>query len=740
MSLTPLTLRDGLFYRQQQQVLLNGPVYFPRKPGTCSGDFFPDALWPEALGHMERDFARMRELGCTMAVPFVKATLLWKDGKPVESMFARMQTMIDLATQHELYLIPFISLGARSWPEVLGRPLQEGVPGGNRPAFNPEVYEALYRNHREWLLRFGQQAAVPLIGGPVGNRLWTAYAGFRPGEPEAAELLPVKPRWQQWLREQYADDFDAFLSEHPRLPEAPARWEEVALPVEVSGQFTEADSRTFTFLKFQAHSAAETSRRFHRQIKEELPWARSMGIHEGCEYNTGPQETYIPGLIDYDAVWVEMYGFNMTSGSHVAPDWQREGFFEPTTGKQAIDSLSVISEAWERARYLKAAAPKTAFFPCHGSVMTAFLRWAMGEREQRILYERLQRTYLEAGAAGIGFWCWSDDETSARPEPEFIEREGEQMGVIDYHEAYRPIARRMYAYQHAAPPVTRVSGEVLLLRPTPHFMGMDMVDGNMTAACLTSALARLGVNPEVKASWYQGRGPMPVEELLPYKLVVVAADEYRKDFPEMPQRLLEYVRQGGRVLLAMSEAGEMLTPTFQQRYNPALAELLGYPHIEATYHQHYNPWTVSLRWRILPGVLPYWDARQGRYMPGRREKRMTFKWITLPDTAQLLAEAIAPAPEKGDDPTQLQKYFIQQQKMGPWSPLFYRQPIGAGAVYVCTYSLNVFRSRLDEIDVQRDDWDWMLQLAIDEAQVTTDPMSSLSMLAQEFLNFRPTMP
>ena len=54
------------------------------------------------------------------------------------------------------------------------------------------------------------------------------------------------------------------------------------------------------------------------------------------------------------------------------------------------------------------------------------------------------------------------------------------------------------------------------------------------------------------------------------------------------------------------------------------------------------------------------------------------------------------------------------------------------------YTLNIFRTFIDEIDVQRDDWDWMLQAAIDDAGVTTDPCHSLSVLAQEFLNFRPT--
>ena len=99
---------------------------------------------------------------------------------------------------------------------------------------------------------------------------------------------------------------------------------------------------------------------------------------------------------------------------------------------------------------------------------------------------------------------------------------------------------------------------------------------------------------------------------------------------------------------------------------------------------------------------------------------------------------MAPAPYKGDDPAELNKYFTQQQKTSPWSPLLYKRSVGQGEVYVFTYSLNVFRTWLDETDYQRDDWDWVLQGPLHAAHVTTDPTGALSVLAQEFLNFRPT--
>jgi len=738
----PLELRNGSFYRDGRKILPTGPVYFGRSPGTCDVDYFADEYWAYNSSYLDGDFARMREVGFTWAVPFLNMASFWQNGKPVEKMFERVGRMVELARQNEFYLIPFPGLfigpGSPVAANVLGRPADDPALDVAYMAFNLYLYEAHVKNFMELARRVGQDVNIPLIMSRFAGRLWTGYAGFRPGEPEAKELLPVKPYWQAWLKEQYADDFAAFLADHPRLPEHPTRWEDVALPIEVEGQFTEADSRTFTFLRFQSTTSANIRKQAYAEVHREMPWIKTMAVHEGCEWNTGPQENYIPGLGDYDAVWIEMYGFNMSNGSHVAPRWQRVGYHEPTTGKRQIDSLTVFSEAWERARHLKAAAPNTALISCHGSVLHAFMRWAREERDQRILFERLQRVYMEAGADGIGFWCWTDDDSSARPEPEYYHREGEAMGVIDLQMRYRPVARRQRTYLSARADAPRISDEVLLLRPTPHFMGMDMIDGNMTAAALTSALARLGIAPEVKATWYQGQGPIALEELTPYKVVVVAADEYRKDFPAVPETLLAYARQGGRVVLALGEPDRLLSPTMQETPSPALAELLGHPVVEDTYDQHFNPWTVSLRWQLRDDVLLYWDARRGRYLPGREEKPFVFKWLQLPAHVEVLADAVAPAPYKGDDPDELRKYFIQQQKVSPWAPLYYRVPLGQGAAYVLAYSLNVFRSWLDETDVQRDDWDWLLQIPLDDAHITTDPCHALSVLAQEFLNMKPT--
>ena len=573
----PLEIINGSFYRDGVKILPTGPVYFGRTPGTCGGYYFADPHWQANEAWMERDFALMRQVGFTWAVPFINASEFWREGRPVEEYFDRVGRMIELARRNDFYLIPFPNIDRHAAASVLGRADTDAARfpcgGMNQAAFSSFLFEALTRSFTEFAVRFGDNPVIPLWMNQAGGRLWTGYAGFRPGEPEAAELLPVRPFWQAWLCEQYEDDFAAFLREHPLLPEQPRRWEEVLLPTEVPGQFTQADSRTFDFLRFQAQTTVATSRRFFTEVHKQAPHIKKMGVHEGCEFCTGPQENYLPGLGDFDAVWCEMYGFNMAYGSHISPDWRRVGFTEPTTGKAQIDSLSVCSEAWERCRYFKAAAPHTALIPCHGSVMQAYLRWALGEREQRILFERLQRVYQEAGADGLGFWCWTDDNSSARPEPEFFHREGETMGVIDLQGRYRPVARRMRTYLSAAAGEPRVSPEVLLLVPTASRLGLPQADSNMTVACLTSALARLGIQPDVKHTFYQGKGPIAQRELDPFKVVIVATDKYHRDFPEVPEALLAYTKRGGRVLLALGESSSRLySPRGEAQDNPALAE------------------------------------------------------------------------------------------------------------------------------------------------------------------------
>jgi hypothetical protein len=252
-------------------------------------------------------------------------------------------------------------------------------------------------------------------------------------------------------------------------------------------------------------------------------------------------------------------------------------------------------------------------------------------------------------------------------------------------------------------------------------MGLDRIDTYTTVACVIAALARLGVAPEVKATCFQGKGAIPLEELAPYRLVVLGADEYRKDLPEVPGVLRRYVEGGGTLLLAMGRPDRLLSPTLEDLASADLAALTGAPKVLATNHQHATPWFKSVRWQLAEDFLPYWDQRRGRWMPGRGEKRLVYKFIELPAGARLLAEAAVPHPAANE--------------MAYGSEVF----ASAGERhFVLAYNLNVFRSWLDEIDVQREDWDWVLQAAIDEAAVGTDPCHSLCVLAQEFLQFRPT--
>lgn len=738
MALPKLKVQNGQFMDGQRRVVPFGPVYFARQPGTCGGRYFDDEWWPAAKKWMEQDFPRMAQLGCNFVVPFVKTTHFYHQGRPVEKYFQRFDELVQVAEANGLYVFPLPNCEVDNFREVMGRAyVGDTELPVLRGALDEQVRDWFITMMSVWGERYGDNGTfLGILAGAGGGRLWTGYAGYAPGQLEGREMLPMKPHWQQWLRRQYQDDFGAFLKSHPRLPENPRDWAEVALPVEVEGQFTEDDSRTFDFLAFQAHQSARVQNEICREVKKVAPHVLLSGGAEGCEFERGPMECLIPGINEVDILWVEAFNFTMVHGSHTHPDFERKHFHEPIGNKKSVDMLSVCTEAWERARYLKAASLNTALILDHGTVLDSLIRWTPGAQDQRILFERLHRTYLEAGADGLGFWCWSDDDTSSRPEPEFFYREGETMGMIDYHANWRPVARRAAIYARSAQRGARVSEDVLMLLPTPHLMGLDRIDGLTTVACVTSALARLGVAPEVKATYFRGYEGIPLEQLTPHRLIVLGADEYRKDFPAVPGVLRQYVEQGGHLVLALGRPDALLSPTLEDLPNAGLAVLTGNPKLLATNHQHNNQWWKSVRWRLCDGFLEHWDVRMGRWMPGKMEKRLLYKFIELPPGARLLAEAAVPHPSANEQAFGSET-FAGAGENRYW-PLYYKHPLGRGWVYVLTYSLNVFRGWVDEIDVQREDWDWVLQAALEDAGVETDPCHSLSVLAQEFLTFRPT--
>ncbi|HEY8667676.1 MAG TPA: hypothetical protein VIL86_13500 [Tepidisphaeraceae bacterium] len=738
MALPKLKVKNGQFTDGKQRVVPFGPVYFARKPGTCGAPYFDEQYWPEAKAWMEKDFPRMAELGCNFVVPFVKTTSFYQQGKPVEKYFRRFDYLLKVAEANGLYVLGFPNCPPTNFKQVMGRPYQGDVEVPVlRSPLDEQVQDWFIRMTTIWGERYGDNGTLlGLLAGAGGGRLWTGYAGYAPNQPEGKEMLPFKPHWQAWLRRKYQDDFDAFVKSHPRLPENPRRWEDVALPVEVEGQFTEDDSRTFDFLAFQAHLSALDQNEVNRRVKKTAPNILLSGGAEGCEFERGPMECLVPGINNVDFLWVEAFNFTMVHGGHTHPDFERKHFHEPVGIKKSIDMLSVCTEAWERARYLKAASLNTAMILDHGTVLDSLVRWTPTAHDQRVLFERLHRTYLEAGADGLGFWCWTDDETSSRPEPEFFYREGETMGMIDFHANWRPVARRAAVYARSKPIAPRVSTDVLLLLPTPHMMGLDRIDGLTTVACLTSALARLGIAPEVKATYFRGEEGIPLEQLTPHKLVVVGADEYRKDFPSVPPVLRKYVEGGGHLVMALGKPDAMLSATLQEYASRDLAALTGNPKLLATNHQHNNQWWKSVRWRLREDFLEHWDVRMGRWMPGKAEKRLHYKFLELPKKAKLLAEAAVPHPSANEKAFGSET-FASAGESHYW-PLYYKHPLGKGWVYVLAYSFNVFRGWVDEIDVQREDWDWILQAAVEDADVQTDPCHSLSVLAQEFLVFRPT--
>ncbi|MEI6521437.1 MAG: hypothetical protein WCO98_15575 [bacterium] len=91
-------------------------------PGTCGGPYFNDEWWPEAKTWMEKDFPRMAQLGCNFVVPFVKTTLFYHHGKPVEKYFERFDYLMKVAEDNGLYVFPLPNCPPDNFQEVMCRP------------------------------------------------------------------------------------------------------------------------------------------------------------------------------------------------------------------------------------------------------------------------------------------------------------------------------------------------------------------------------------------------------------------------------------------------------------------------------------------------------------------------------------------------------------------------------------------------------------------------------------------
>jgi hypothetical protein len=216
--------------------------------------------------------------------------------------------------------------------------------------------------------------------------------------------------------------------------------------------------------------------------------------------------------------------------------------------------------------------------------------------------------------------------------------------------------------------------EVLVLLPAPIFQSLYRYRANLTAFGVFTSLGRLGIQANM-AFTAAGEKLITLDEIKPYRLVILGSSTYRKDFNAVPEILLEYVKQGGNLFLPLAKCDSLVDPYLKVRTSPALKELAGCKSSE----------------RVEKGQLAGIKALHpsfGKNLPDTWSLEMTepatFTKVELGPGAEVLAE-------------------------GNGEPLLYRHKIGQGTVYVYTWNLDVFIYDGGTLDHHKDAWDWLWQ-------------------------------
>jgi len=372
------------------------------------------------------------------------------------------------------------------------------------------------------------------------------------------------------------------------------------------------------------------------------------------------------------------------------PYWQDDParpMAEPVPNKPSVEMLNSAGYIQMITQLMK--RHHMPLVMCHGVDIGDKRRGVRDEADQNLIIDRENTYFIESGGTGVAYWCWSDDELSKtytrklgfefgseqNPAKEYPQA-GETMGVVRYDGSLRPITEqiRRLSDQQAGKGVREMPGKVLVLLPDPVFESLYRYRANLSAFGMFTSLGRQGI---IANSMFTAAGEkmITLEDIRSYPLVVIGASSYRKDYPEIPTVLLQYVENGGTLFFSLAERDTLVDPYLKVRPSAALESLSGCTsckRIEQNkierIQSHHPAFTENLpeSWEL--------DMDEPAY----------FSQVQLKPGAEILATA--------ND-----------------QPLLYRHKLGKGTVYVFTWNLDVFIFEGQTLDHYSDQWDWLWQ-------------------------------
>jgi hypothetical protein len=614
----------------------------------------------------------MQELGLNTVTMFIPGRRLFNGLELDAELCDRVDEVLALVRAAGMKTMLFGPRGYRreDWCAAQGIAVPDGLW---HPAVQPAAAAAYIAAQTAFRSRYADHDE--LIGYPTGVSRFFRHDFSVP---------PVRQAWAQWLRRRFDDDLDR-ARELLQCADDERAWEDIRTPCEMEPYFNEDNPRSCEFALMHQVLTSQARHRVYAALKPVTPRQLLFTVMEGCCFSTGHLNAYVPELFPGDAVFTECYHWEGVRSGHIQTEDQRRWMREPVADKPSSELINNEGYVHMLVRWMRGSGLPVVV--CHGADIGEVRRGVRNEDDHATLVANFNAWAIAAGARGINYWCWTDDEqsktftrrlgveytidTPAGQRP--YQQSGETMGLMRLDGSVRPAGAAVRAAAHAlrAAVPDALPRDTLVLFPHPVFQSLYRYRANLTGFGILTALARLGVNAECMLT-SAGEQLVTRAQLAPYAHVIVGAQEYLQDHPSMPDVLAAYVRNGGTLLLPLGYADQLRDEYLQWRSIPALAELAGCDTV------------VGREERASLADITRVSGHCRRAWTLTTDTGACFTRVRLAPGSELLAAA-------GGE------------------PLLYRHQLGAGRVYVFTWNFDVFMWQGSEMDYNGGDWDWLLE-------------------------------
>ena len=696
------TDKKGQFILDGKPWFLHGATYFGRRPGTCGANWLGKNFAHNAKFLVE-DVRRMRDMDINTVGLFLPAAEFFNPDTlaPQRDMFQQLDRILDIIGEAGIRTVVFPETGSYSRLKAVWCRVHKIDPGTTMwcPALHSEAEKCkIYA-----LSAFARHCADrPDV---LGYMTRVGRFDFPGWDPPEALAYPVQKEWGQWLQRRFKGDLKLARERMGMLRDETC-WEAIRMPPMTPANFSRANPRSYEYALMHQVLITEANDRLYRAIKKVAPRQLTINDMEGNEIPMGNCNVLIPETCTADAVWLECYNWEGMRGSQRTGERHQIWFPEPNANKRNIDVVGNAGYVQFLVRWMQQSGKPLIL--CHGTDVGAQCGVDTDE-EQALMVDRFNSFIRTCGAHGINYWCWTDDDLSRSalvPPDQCADAEearklywqaGETTGLLRHNGTERPLAgvARATGRSIKDQPAAASPHEALVLFPTPIFQSLFRYRANCTGFGIFTSLARQGILADA-AFTSAGEKLITRKRLTPYDLIILGMPSYHRDHPEIPGLLLQYVKQGGTLLLPLALPNRIDDPYLNPCDSSALAALAGAAKFIGRKECHKLDKITSRHPAFVTAQTPSWEMATEAF----------FSKVTPMKKAEILVEADG-------------------------HPLLYRHRVGQGTVYVFTWTLDVHLFNGSTYDYAGGNWDWLWQGLAQELKLTQDIFNPMTRAIRE---------